>query len=136
MTRDQMPARSPHYVTEPDKSCITYPDSTPLHAPDYSMYFRNLGLQNKHRILQQNKTVVRNLFGLYAVPRTNDVFLCARFRKTNTEFYSKTKLKKSRLHKDEEPILIDHSRVYRVHMLPGQPDQNKPYLVLNYTCLN
>lgn len=36
----KMPARSPHRVTEPDNSRLTYSDSMPLHAPDNSVYFQ------------------------------------------------------------------------------------------------
>jgi hypothetical protein len=37
-----VPARSPLRVTEPDKSRVTYPDSTPFfHTPDFSECFQN-----------------------------------------------------------------------------------------------
>lgn len=44
------PAWSPHCVTELDKSRITYPESTPLHASDYLVCFR-LSITLRHYLL-------------------------------------------------------------------------------------
>ena len=62
------PARSPLRVTEPDKSRVTYPDSTPFARIGF---FRNVSKTKTNPNLQQNKTVkggcicskVRNQFG-------------------------------------------------------------------------
>lgn len=48
-------AWSPLRIIKPDKSCVTYPDSIPLHTTDHSMCF-----QKQNWILQQNKTTKRS----------------------------------------------------------------------------